>query len=214
MAPEIDKAAANAPNTSGANEAYSAQENDEADLVKKNGNVDRAQEDSARHQEDPVKGATVAQLPENLVTSATVKGKDHGIPEMINNATASHVTGQFAPDNNKNHPVPGSKRSLMERNPTASTYEWDGLDDSDPERPSPKRQLPTFEKKPKPSPTFPHKTRKKWSEMQEKTLIEGVEKYGKGNWKDIKMAYPDVFEDRSTVDLKDKFRNMERHQFV
>ncbi|KAF0908618.1 hypothetical protein E2562_026662, partial [Oryza meyeriana var. granulata] len=35
--------------------------------------------------------------------------------------------------------------------------------------------------------------------------------YGKGNWKDIKMAYPDVFEDRSTVDLKDKFRNMERH---
>jgi hypothetical protein len=24
-------------------------------------------------------------------------------------------------------------------------------------------------------------------------------RYGKGNWKDIKLAYPDVFEERSTV---------------
>lgn len=24
-------------------------------------------------------------------------------------------------------------------------------------------------------------------------------RYGRGNWKDIKLAYPDVFEDRSTV---------------
>ena len=67
------------------------------------------------------------------------------------------------------------------------------------------------------------------------------ERYGKGNWKDIKIAYPDVFIDRTTVctlfcigypfvfwsvdlrksktlvsfcpqvDMKDKFRNLERH---
>ncbi|OQU91491.1 hypothetical protein SORBI_3001G190000 [Sorghum bicolor] len=101
--------------------------------------------------------------------------------------------------------VPASKRcSLMERNPNASTYEWDSSDDDQPVR---KRKLHRFER----TSTCAHKIRKKWSEIEEKTLLEGVKKYGKGNWKDIKLAYPDVFEERSTVDLKDKFRNLERH---
>ncbi|XP_025802241.1 uncharacterized protein LOC112881664 isoform X2 [Panicum hallii] len=108
--------------------------------------------------------------------------------------------------------VPASnKRNLVERHPNASTYEWDGLGDSDDDRPVGKRELPPFERKPHPSPACAHRMRKKWSEIEEKTLLEGVVKYGRGNWKDIKMAYPDVFEERSTVDLKDKFRNMERH---
>ncbi|KAF8680708.1 hypothetical protein HU200_045548 [Digitaria exilis] len=112
--------------------------------------------------------------------------------------------------------VPTSnKRSLMERHPNASTYEWDGLGDSDDDKLVGKRELPPFERKPNPSPACAHKIRKKWSEIEEKTLLDGVGKYGKGNWKDIKVAYPDVFEERSTsdvqVDLKDKFRNMERH---
>lgn len=42
----------------------------------------------------------------------------------------------------------------------------------DPERPSPKRHLPTFEKKPTPSPTFPHKTRKKRREMLGKKNLD------------------------------------------
>ncbi|CAD6213341.1 unnamed protein product [Miscanthus lutarioriparius] len=105
--------------------------------------------------------------------------------------------------------VPASKKcSLMERNPNASIYEWDSSDDDQPVR---KCKLHPNERKSHPSPTCPHKIRKKWSEIEEKTLLEGVEKYGKGNWKDIKLAYPDVFEERSTVDLKDKFRNLERH---
>ncbi|CAM0145104.1 unnamed protein product [Urochloa decumbens] len=104
-----------------------------------------------------------------------------------------------------------NKRSLMEKHPNACTYKWDGLGNSDDGRPVGKRQLPPFERKPHPSPACAHKIRKKWSEIEEKTLLEGVEKYGKGNWKDIKMAYPDVFEERSTIDLKDKFRNMERY---
>ncbi|XP_066386785.1 telomere repeat-binding protein 2-like isoform X2 [Miscanthus floridulus] len=104
--------------------------------------------------------------------------------------------------------VPASKKcSLMERNPNASTYEWDSSDDDQPVR---KRKVHHFERKSYPSPSCAHKIRKKWSEIEEKTLLEGVEKYGKGNWKDIKLAYPDVFEERSTVDLKDKFRNLER----
>lgn len=172
---------------------------DEADLTRESGKSGHAQEGcSTPHQQDPAKTTTDAP---KLVTSATIKGKDK--------ATSSYVTGLVAPDNHKTHPVTGSKRGLMERNRTATVYEWDDSGDSDHERVPHKRQLPTYKKKPEPS--FPHKSRKKWSEMQEKSLMEGVEKYGKGNWKEIKIAYPDVFEDRSTVDMKDKFRNMERH---
>lgn len=54
--------------------------------------------------------------------------------------------------------------------------QWDGSD-SEGKRPAAKRRLPIFERTAKPSPTAAHKTRKKWSEKQEKTLLEGVEKY-------------------------------------
>ncbi|KAL5215853.1 hypothetical protein ABZP36_007254 [Zizania latifolia] len=231
MVPEVD----DAPQTDGGNDSVCAQENDKAGLIKQNAEADRSQEDITRHQQESVQGAPNAQLKERLVTRTAVSGKDCDITEQIEDTTP-HVTGQSAPDNNKNHQVTGSKRNLMERNPTASTYEhigkafvqyydgyfliifevqWgDDLGDSDAERSATKRQLPIFQNKTKPSPTAAKKTRKTWSEIQEKTLLEGVKKYGKGNWKDIKMAYPDVFANRSTVDLKDKFRNMERHMCV
>ncbi|KAE8783721.1 telomeric repeat-binding factor 2-like [Hordeum vulgare] len=201
-APQVDEAA-NAPGTSGANGDDRAQQDDEANLGRGKGEANRAQEDCARHQQEPVERTTDARIPEKPVPSAAIKGKEQ--------ATSSHVTGQAAPDHNKSHPVTGFKPSLMERKPSAIVYEWDDSGDSDSERPPRKRQLPTYERKMRPPPGVPHKTRKKWTEMQEKTLIEGVENYGKGNWKEIKIAYPDVFQDRSTVDMKDKFRNMGRH---
>uniref|UniRef100_A0A0E0I650 Myb-like domain-containing protein n=1 Tax=Oryza nivara TaxID=4536 RepID=A0A0E0I650_ORYNI len=190
--PQVD----NAPETNGA--SHCAQQNDGAKsgLVKQNAEADRPQQDSTRHQQDSVQGASNSQLKESSVTMESIRGTGPDITGFMEEATP-RVAGQFAPDNIKNHQVTGSKRSLMERNPTASTYEWDGSD-SEGKRPAAKRRLPIFERTAKPSPTAAHKTRKKWSEKQEKTLLEGVEKYGKGNWKDIKMAYPDVFEDRST----------------
>ncbi|KAL5198068.1 hypothetical protein ABZP36_001580 [Zizania latifolia] len=210
MVPEVD----NAPQTHGGNDSVCAQENDKTGLIKQNAEADRSQEDITRHQQESVQGAPNAQLKERLVTRTAVRGKDCDITEQIEDTTP-HVTGQSAPDDNKNHQVTGSKRNLMERNPTASTYEWgDGLGNSDAERSATKRQLPIFKNKTEPSSTAAQKTRKTWNEIQEKTLLEGVEKYGKGNWKDIKMAYPDVFANRSTVDLKDKFKNMERHMCV
>jgi hypothetical protein len=54
--------------------------------------------------------------------------------------------------------------------------QWDGLDDSNDDGPVGKRVLPPFERKPHPSPTCAHKVRKKWTEMEEKTLLEGVAK--------------------------------------
>lgn len=208
LAPDVYKSA-NVPDRIGANEIEHAQ----ADLSKENNEAECAQEAHARPQQNFVIGA--------------VEGKARDNTQVIDKGTASHVNGQSAPDNAQSHHVATSKRNLMVRDTIASTYEWDGLGDSDDERPlrhrqlppqqqhpNPNRQLPPFDRKLKPSPTVSQKSKKKWSKIQEKLLLEGVEKYGKGNWKDIKMAYPGVFEDRSTVDLKDKFRNMERHSSV
>uniref|UniRef100_A0A0E0LQ77 Uncharacterized protein n=1 Tax=Oryza punctata TaxID=4537 RepID=A0A0E0LQ77_ORYPU len=203
--PQVD----NAPKTNGASHCAQQNDEDKSGLVKQNAKADRPQQDSSRHQQNLAQGASNSQLKESSVTMASIRGMGPDITGFMEEA-APRVAGQFAPDNIKNHQVTGSKHSLMERNPSASTYEWDGSD-SEGKRPAAKRRLPIFERTAKPSPAAAHKTRKKWSEKQEKTLLEGVQKYGKGNWKDIKMAYPDVFEDRSTVDLKDKFRNLERH---
>ncbi|GAB2233434.1 hypothetical protein Drorol1_Dr00002657 [Drosera rotundifolia] len=50
--------------------------------------------------------------------------------------------------------------------------------------------------------------RKKWTPLEEDTLVEGIKRFGEGNWKVIKLAYRDVFVDRTDVDIKDKWRNM------
>ncbi|KAL6657277.1 hypothetical protein ACP70R_005057 [Stipagrostis hirtigluma subsp. patula] len=189
LVPEVDKAAS-VPSTSIGNATDCSRGGNEAHPFKENNEAGRAQEDQARHHES-VKGAPVVQLQEKSVASGIIKGKVHDTPQAMDKTT-SHVIGGSAPDNTERHPVGATKRSMMERNPCANPYEqWDDSGDSDDERPPGKRLLPSFERKPKPSPAF---------------------KYGKGNWKDIKIAYPDVFEDRSTVDMKDKFRNMERYQ--
>ncbi|KAL4248780.1 hypothetical protein ABKN59_008370 [Abortiporus biennis] len=50
------------------------------------------------------------------------------------------------------------------------------------------------------------KQRKKWSEEETKMLVDGCNKYGVGNWKAI-LNDPDLkFDNRSPVDLKDRFR--------
>ncbi|PKA56080.1 Telomere repeat-binding factor 1 [Apostasia shenzhenica] len=55
------------------------------------------------------------------------------------------------------------------------------------------------------------RTVKRWSSLEESTLRQAVAKYGKGNWKVILKSYAEIFEDRTEVDLKDKWRNMSRH---
>ncbi|CAN8240505.1 unnamed protein product [Cochlearia groenlandica] len=53
------------------------------------------------------------------------------------------------------------------------------------------------------------RVKKFWSLEQVEALREGVKEYGK-SWKDIKNANPDVFRERTEVDLKDKWRNLVR----
>ncbi|KAJ7959926.1 Telomeric repeat-binding factor like [Quillaja saponaria] len=108
--------------------------------------------------------------------------------------------------------------NLMQRNSTARTYEWDdSIDDSSEgtanhssrfNLPSPRYYNVSPLKKYE-SPRFP-KRRKRWSVLEEDTLRAGVQKFGKGNWKDILNCFHDIFDERTEVDLKDKWRNMTR----
>nr|XP_043616759.1 telomere repeat-binding factor 4-like [Erigeron canadensis]XP_043616760.1 telomere repeat-binding factor 4-like [Erigeron canadensis] len=50
----------------------------------------------------------------------------------------------------------------------------------------------------------------RWTMEEEEALIAGVEKYGQGKWKTIvdDPQFASCFSDRSNVDLKDKWRNL------
>ncbi|KAL0817795.1 hypothetical protein Bca101_074239 [Brassica carinata] len=52
--------------------------------------------------------------------------------------------------------------------------------------------------------------KKFWTPEEEAVLREGVKEYGK-SWKEIKNANPEVFAERTEVDLKDKWRNLVRN---
>lgn len=51
--------------------------------------------------------------------------------------------------------------------------------------------------------------RKKWTAEEEQFIMDGVERYGKGKWSEIKLEYF-KHSKRSAVDIKDKFRNIEK----
>ncbi|XP_062017322.1 uncharacterized protein LOC133733697 isoform X2 [Rosa rugosa] len=110
-----------------------------------------------------------------------------------------------------------SRAGLMERNSTAHTLEWDDSLGMSPERtkskgrlhlPSPKRNAVSPLKKYEDKRFSKRRKVKRWSLHEEDTLRTGVQKYGRGNWKFILDTYRDVFEERTEVDLKDKWRNM------
>ncbi|ONK65540.1 uncharacterized protein A4U43_C07F38150 [Asparagus officinalis] len=110
--------------------------------------------------------------------------------------------------------------SIMDRNPTARTYEWDDSMDTTPGKsPNPvaRRQSPRVKRKSSPGTNVPwtrnfsgRRKKKWWTEEEEHTLRKGVKKYGVGKWALIKESYPDILEERSSGDLKDKWRNITR----
>ncbi|KAF7817276.1 uncharacterized protein G2W53_031245 [Senna tora] len=56
---------------------------------------------------------------------------------------------------------------------------------------------------------------KRWTSLEEQMLHDGVNKFGKGNWKAILTFYDEIFKEagRTEVDLKDKWRNMNRQSY-
>lgn len=107
------------------------------------------------------------------------------------------------------------KPSLMTRNTTARTFEWDeSLDGSAdptnrPHLPTPKQRVVSPLKR-YDNPKQVRRKRKFWSNVEEKALMDGVRDLGVGNWKLILKTFADKFEERTEVDLKDKWRNMTR----
>lgn len=118
------------------------------------------------------------------------------------------------------HQKDAPRQSLMARSSTARTFEWDDSVDSltgdspNPgngvQLPSPKRRVVSPLKKYEINNLKKRRKFKRWSASEEETLRIGVEKYGRGNWKVILNAYRDVFDERTEVDLKDKWRNLTR----
>lgn len=47
-----------------------------------------------------------------------------------------------------------------------------------------------------------------WSEEEYGCLMEGVERFGEGKWKEIRTEYYSVLQHRTTSQLKDKYRNI------
>lgn len=114
------------------------------------------------------------------------------------------------------------RTSLMEKNSTARTYEWDdsidGLHDRtlDHNRlhlrsPKGRKLSPLKRYDYKSASVTKRRPKKRWSQLEEETLKNAVDKFGRGNWKLILNSHKDIFEERTEVDLKDKWRNMTRY---
>ncbi|XP_052113242.1 uncharacterized protein LOC107474354 isoform X4 [Arachis duranensis] len=78
--------------------------------------------------------------------------------------------------------------------------------------PSPKKWKISPLRKYEPQDIIIRRKKKRWSEFEEITLRAAVNQYGEGNWKLILSTHMDVFEERTDVDLKDKWRNLKHHR--
>ncbi|KAL4558443.1 hypothetical protein LXL04_036643 [Taraxacum kok-saghyz] len=156
-------------------------------------------------------------LPEALLIAESLK------PNTTNDIEASSPSHDrkgknLEPSGNDGRDDRITKPSLMERNSTAHTLEWsDSIDEEGSPTATKRPRLSSPRNKPasplsvyKAAKLVKQRRRKRWSTLEEDTLRTGVQKYGKGNWKLILNEYRDVFEDRTEVDLKDKWRNLTR----
>ncbi|KAG5032415.1 hypothetical protein JHK85_016397 [Glycine max] len=147
---------------------------------------------------------------------AHIESRDADVPcplVISNNEADLMEKDQTSIPHNHDH-----KPSLMERNSSARIYEWDdsidGLEDGTSDHatrfnlPSPKGRKVSPLNKYKPANITKRRKVKKWSQLEEETLRTDVDKFGRGNWKLILDSHKDIFEERTEVDLKDKWRNM------
>ncbi|MQL87262.1 hypothetical protein Taro_019804 [Colocasia esculenta] len=116
--------------------------------------------------------------------------KDMAGPSVEKDAQTTCTKGYAVEDQGGEQPAKVPRTSLMERNPTAHTCQWD--DDS----------VETLSEKSADSPKRPHLPTPKVHRVSPLKL------HGVGNWKCILQNCPGAFEDRTEVDLKDKWRNM------
>lgn len=119
------------------------------------------------------------------------------------------VADDMSADEDTHDQTNATEASLKEGNKTVLDESTDGAAGpaSGPQLPTRKKSAVSPVKKdenPKPL----RRKRKPWSNVEEDTLRTGVKKYGVGNWTFILNEYKDIFDDRTAVDLKDKWRNL------
>ncbi|KAJ1258290.1 hypothetical protein BS78_10G064100 [Paspalum vaginatum] len=164
--------------------------------------------------EDPLPAAKAAA--DEVLASRMDKSVSLNAEEVSGQPATSGIAGPSTLNGKDRGPIKSARPSLMDRNPTARTFQWEESPDpesSDPSLPRPHlpspRRVPVSPLPPAESKNKRRKARK-WCLLEEETLRKGVELYGSGNWKDILNNNPDVFIGRNPVDLKDKWRNMMR----
>ncbi|XP_074587412.1 uncharacterized protein LOC141843257 [Curcuma longa] len=100
------------------------------------------------------------------------------------------------------------KRSLMDRNATASTYEWDSGETESGQSLHRGKEMNKLKPNRSGEGFFFKRRRRIWNPQEEMTLRNAVAQYGAGNWKLIKASHSEIFSKRTEHDLKDKWRNM------
>ena len=144
------------------------------------------------------------------------------------------------PDKAKPNTEPGIKRSLLDPHPSAQAQWWDDdeddkIEDSSqpddspsasgrvrlpPIRNSKKKETQVLSGSPptnRPRSSMSGGNRRKvrkWSEVEVETLKREVAKVGKGRWKWILTRNAEVFSGRTEVDIKDKWRNLEKYEGI
>ncbi|XP_066388916.1 uncharacterized protein [Miscanthus floridulus] len=162
--------------------------------------------------EDPLPAAKA--VADEVLAARMDKGVSLNAEEVGGQPTTCGAAGPSTLNDKDHGPSRGKPHNLMDRNPTARTSQWEDSPDVEgsesslrrPHLPSPRRMPPS----PLPPPENKSKRRRarKWSLLEEETLRKGVQQYGIGNWRDILNNNLDIFIGRTTVDLKDKWRNM------
>ncbi|KAF7094098.1 hypothetical protein CFC21_096444 [Triticum aestivum] len=164
--------------------------------------------------DDPLPAAKAAA---DKVLAARMDKAVHINDEEFNNQAANcSIAGPSAVNDQGDTLRKGTPSSLMDWNPTAQSLLWeDSLDPDGSRSQSHRPHLPSPRRIPvSPLQVAENKARRRrarrWSSVEEETLRKGVEQFGSSNWKDILIHNPDAFIGRTTVDLKDKWRNMMR----
>jgi hypothetical protein len=130
-------------------------------------------------------------------------------------------------------PAPSTRRKFLDPHPSAHSQRCndDEIDDNPPTNSpsvtrqvqltplsSPQQMSPLVPmNRPKPAPSrggMAYRQKNKWSEEEVETLKREVWKYGKGRWKLILQNNYNIFRDRTEVNLKDKWRNLERYEGI
>ncbi|CAN1141870.1 Single myb histone 5 [Linum perenne] len=76
---------------------------------------------------------------------------------------------------------------------------------------APQNAAPTLMKQEDQSVPTRRRRKRKWSSEEEAALKNGIKEFGAVFWKEILNSRRDEFNERTEVDLKDKWRNMSKH---